>query len=262
MMRSLWTAATGMAAQSLNVDVISNNISNVNTTGFKRGRANFQDLMYQQVKAPGSEASSAGTQLPTGIQVGLGVRAASVDSIFSEGSFQQTDNPLDLTIQGRGFFQIQLPNGDTAYCRDGKFSTDSTGQIVTQNGDIVLPGITVPADGQAIQVAQDGTVSVVQPGGVQTILGQIQIADFINPAGLTHLGSNLYQTSNASGQAVIGNPTENGLGSIGQGMLEMSNVSMVEEMVNLIAGQRAYEMNSKAIQAADEMLQTANNVRR
>jgi len=262
MMRSLWTAATGMAAQSLNVDVISNNISNVNTTGFKRGRANFQDLMYQQVKAPGSEASSAGTQLPTGIQVGLGVRAASVDSIFSEGSFQQTDNPLDLTIQGRGFFQIQLPNGDTAYSRDGKFSTDSTGQIVTQNGDIVLPGITVPADGQAIQVAQDGTVSVVQPGGVQTILGQIQIADFINPAGLTHLGSNLYQTSNASGQAVIGNPTENGLGSIGQGMLEMSNVSMVEEMVNLIAGQRAYEMNSKAIQAADEMLQTANNVRR
>ncbi|OIO69849.1 MAG: flagellar basal-body rod protein FlgG [Zetaproteobacteria bacterium CG1_02_53_45] len=262
MMRSLWTAATGMSAQSLNVDVISNNISNVNTTGFKRGRANFQDLMYQQVKAPGSEASSAGTQVPTGIQVGLGVRAASVDSIFSEGSFQQTSNPLDMTIQGRGFFQIQMPNGDTAYTRDGKFSVDSTGQIVTQNGDVVLPGITVPADGQSVQVAQDGTVSVVQPGGVQTILGQMQIADFINPAGLTHLGSNLYQTSNASGDAVIGNPTENGLGSIGQGMLEMSNVSMVEEMVNLIAGQRAYEMNSKAIQAADEMLQTANNVRR
>jgi len=262
MMRSLWTAATGMAAQSLNVDVISNNISNVNTTGFKRGRANFQDLMYQQVKSPGAEASSAGTQLPTGIQVGLGVRAASVDSIFSEGSFQQTDNPLDLTIQGRGFFQIQTPNGDTAYTRDGKFSVDSTGQIVTQNGDIVLPGITVPADSQAVQISQDGTVSVVQPGAVQSIIGQFQIADFINPAGLTHLGSNLFQVSNASGEAVIGNPTENGLGSIGQGMLEMSNVSMVEEMVNLIAGQRAYEMNSKAIQAADEMLQTANNVRR
>jgi len=251
-----------MSAQSLNVDVISNNISNVNTTGFKRGRANFQDLMYQQIKSPGSEASSAGTQVPTGIQIGLGVKAASVDSIFSEGSFQQTDNPLDLTIQGRGFFQIQLPNGDTAYTRDGKFSIDSQGQIVTQNGDPVQPSITIPSDAQNIEISQDGTVSVIQPGAVQAVVGQIQIADFINPAGLAHLGSNLYQTSNASGEAVIGNPSENGLGSIGQGMLEMSNVSMVEEMVNLIAGQRAYEMNSKAIQAADEMLQTANNVRR
>ena len=262
MMRALWTASTGMAAQSLNVDVISNNIANVNTNGFKRGRAAFQDLMYQQVKAPGSEASSAGTQLPTGIQVGLGVRTAGVASIFSEGSFQQTDNPLDLTIQGRGFFQIQMANGDTAYTRAGSFSIDSTGQIVTHNGDLVQPAITVPADAQTIQVSQDGTVSAVQPGGIQTVLGQIQIADFINPGGLTHLGSNLFQTSNASGEPVIGNPSENGLGSIGQGMLEMSNVSMVEEMVNLIAGQRAYEMNSKAIQAADEMLQTANNVRR
>ncbi len=262
MMRALWTASTGMAAQSLNVDVISNNISNVNTTGFKRGRANFQDLMYQQVKSPGSEASSAGTRVPTGIQIGLGVKAASVDSIFSEGSFQQTDNPLDLTIQGRGFFQIQLPNGDSAYTRDGKFSIDSQGQVVTQNGDPVLPGITIPTDAQTIHISQDGTVSVVQPSATQTVIGQIQIADFINPAGLTHLGSNLFQISNASGEAVIGNPSENGLGSIGQGMLEMSNVSMVEEMVNLIAGQRAYEMNSKAIQAADEMLQTANNVRR
>jgi len=262
MMRSLWTAATGMAAQSLNVDVISNNISNVNTTGFKRGRANFQDLMYQQIKSPGSEASSAGTQLPTGIQIGLGVKTASVDSIFSEGSFQQTGNPLDLTIQGRGFFQIQLPNGDSAYTRDGKFSIDSQGQVVTQNGDLVLPGITIPSDAETIQISQDGTVSVVQAGGTQTVIGQFQIADFINPAGLTHMGSNLFQVSNASGEAVIGNPSENGLGSVGQGMLEMSNVSMVEEMVNLIAGQRAYEMNSKAIKAADEMLQTANNVRR
>jgi len=262
MMRALWTASTGMAAQSLNVDVISNNIANVNTNGFKRGRAAFQDLMYQQVKAPGSEASSAGTQLPTGIQVGLGVRTAGVASIFSEGSFQQTDNPLDMTIQGRGFFQIQQANGDTAYTRAGSFSIDSQGQIVTHQGDLVQPGITVPADAQTIQVSADGTVSAVQPGGTQTILGQIQIADFINPAGLTHLGGNLFQVSNASGEPVIGNPSENGLGSIGQGMLEMSNVSMVEEMVNLIAGQRAYEMNSKAIQAADEMLQTANNVRR
>jgi len=261
-MRSLWTASTGMAAQGLNVDVISNNISNVNTTGFKRGRANFQDLMYQQVKAPGSEASSAGTKLPTGIQIGLGVKTASVSSIFSEGSFQQTNNPLDMTIQGRGFFQIQLPNGDTGYTRDGKFSVDANGQLVTQNGDQVQPGITIPTDAQAVQVAADGTVSAVQAGGVLAVLGQIQIADFVNPSGLTHMGSNLFQVSDASGQAVIGNPSENGLGSIGQGMLEMSNVNMVEEMVNLIAAQRAYEMNSKAIQAADEMLQTANNVRR
>jgi len=251
-----------MAAQGLNVDVISNNISNVNTTGFKRGRANFQDLMYQQVKAPGSEASSAGTKLPTGIQIGLGVKAASVSSIFSEGSFQQTDNPLDMTIQGRGFFQIQLPNGDTGYTRDGKFSVDANGQLVTQNGDQVQPGITIPTDAQAVQVAADGTVSAVQAGGILSVLGQIQIADFVNPSGLTHMGSNLFQVSDASGEAVIGNPSENGLGSIGQGMLEMSNVNMVEEMVNLIAAQRAYEMNSKAIQAADEMLQTANNVRR
>jgi len=262
MMRSLWTAATGMSAQNLNVDVISNNIANVNTTGFKRGRANFQDLMYQQVKAPGTEASAAGTQVPTGIQVGLGVRAASVDSIFSEGSFQQTNNQLDIAIQGRGFFQIQLPNGDTAYTRAGSFSMDSQGQMVTQNGDILQPGITIPNDAQNIQIANDGTVSVTQPGAIQTVIGQIQTADFINPAGLAHLGNNLYQVSNSSGAAVIGNPTENGMGSLGQGMLEMSNVSMVEEMVNLIAGQRAYEMNSKAIQASDEMLQTANQIRR
>ncbi|EAU54244.1 flagellar basal-body rod protein FlgG [Mariprofundus ferrooxydans PV-1] len=251
-----------MAAQSLNVDVISNNIANVNTNGFKRGRANFQDLMYQQIKAPGAEASAAGTQLPTGIQVGLGVRTASVDSIFSEGSFQQTNNPLDLTIQGRGFFQVQLANGETAYTRAGSFSLDATGQIVTQNGDVLQPGITIPADAQSIQIAQDGTVSVTQANATQTVLGQIQIADFLNPAGLAKLGGNLFQPSNASGTAVIGNPTENGLGSMTQGTLEMSNVSMVEEMVNLIAGQRAYEMNSKAIQASDEMLQTANNVKR
>jgi len=251
-----------MAAQSLNVDVISNNIANVNTNGFKRGRANFQDLMYQQIKSPGAEASAAGTQLPTGIQVGLGVRTASVDSIFSEGSFQQTNNPLDLTIQGRGFFQIQMANGDSAYTRAGSFSLDSTGQIVTQNGDLLQPGITIPTDAQSIQIAQDGTVSVTQPAGIQTVLGQIQIADFLNPAGLSKLGGNLFQPSNASGTAVIGNPTENGLGSMTQGTLEMSNVSMVEEMVNLIAGQRAYEMNSKAIQASDEMLQTANQIKR
>ncbi len=262
MIRSLWTAATGMAAQNLNVDVIANNLANVNTAGFKRARAHFEDLMYQQLKAPGAEASAAGTQLPTGIQIGLGVQTAGVESIFSEGSFQQTGNPLDLAIQGRGFFQVQLANGDIAYTRAGSFSVNAQGQIVTPNGDLLQPGITIPNDAQSILVGKDGTVSVEQPGPVTTVVGQIQIVDFANQAGLKHLGGSMFQSTNASGEPIAGNPAQNGLGAIGQGMLEMSNVNMVEEMVNLIAGQRAYEMNSKAIQAADEMLQTANNIRR
>jgi len=262
MMRSLWTAATGMAAQNMNVDVISNNLANVNTSGFKRGRANFQDLMYQQVKSPGAEASAAGTQLPSGIQIGLGVQTASVSHNFSEGSFQNTTNPMDLAIKGRGFFQVLLPSGDLAYTRAGAFSVDSQGQMVTSDGNIVQPAITIPADALHINISDDGTVSVEQPGSVSTVVGQIQLVDFINPGGLTMLGSSMYQTSNASGEPVTGSPGTNGLGGLGQGMLEMSNVNMVEEMVNLIAGQRAYEMNSKAIQAADEMLQTANSIRR
>lgn len=262
MMRSLWTAATGMAAQNMNVDVIANNLANVNTAGFKRGRANFQDLMYQQIKAPGAEASAAGTQLPSGIQIGLGVQTASVSQNFSEGSFQTTNNKLDLAIKGRGFFQVLMPSGDLAYTRAGAFSVDAQGQLVSADGNIVQPAITIPADVLSINVAEDGTVSVEQPGSVSTVVGQIQLVDFINPGGLTMLGSSMFQSSNASGEPITGNPGTNGLGGIGQGMLEMSNVNMVEEMVNLIAGQRAYEMNSKAIQAADEMLQTANSIRR
>jgi len=262
MMRSLWTAATGMAAQNMNVDVIANNLANVNTAGFKRGRANFQDLMYQQIKAPGAEASAAGTQLPSGIQIGLGVQTASVSQNFSEGSFQQTSNKLDLAIKGRGFFQVLMPSGDLAYTRAGAFSVDAQGQMVSADGNIIQPAITIPADVLSINVAEDGTVSVEQPGSTSTVIGQIQLVDFINPGGLTMLGSSMFQTSNASGEPITGNPGTNGLGGIGQGMLEMSNVNMVEEMVNLIAGQRAYEMNSKAIQAADEMLQTANSIRR
>jgi len=262
MIRSLWTAATGMAAQALNVDVIANNLANVNTTGFKRGRANFQDLMYQQIKSAGAEASSAGTQLPTGIQVGLGVRAAGVESIFLEGSFKDTSNPLDLAIEGRGFFQILQPNGDMAYSRAGSFNLDSQGQLVTPDGNVLQPAITIPSDAMTINIGGDGTVSVDQPGGASTVIGQIQLADFSNPAGLTHLGHSLFQVSNSSGEPIVGNAGENGFGSLGQGMLEMSNVNIVEEMVNLIAGQRAYEMNSKAVQAGDEMLQTANNIRR
>ncbi len=262
MMRSLWTAATGMAAQNMNVDVIANNLANVNTAGFKRGRANFQDLMYQQIKAPGAEASAAGTQLPSGIQIGLGVQTASVSQNFSEGSFQTTNNKLDLAIKGRGFFQVLMPSGDLAYTRAGAFSVDAQGQMVSADGNIIQPAITVPADVLSINVAEDGTVSVEQPGSISSVIGQIQLVDFINPGGLTMLGNSMFQSSNASGEPITGNPGTNGLGGIGQGMLEMSNVNMVEEMVNLIAGQRAYEMNSKAIQAADEMLQTANSIRR
>ena len=262
MMRSLWTAATGMAAQNLNVDVIANNLANVNTTGFKRGRASFQDLMYQQLKAPGSDASSAGTQLPTGIQIGLGVKTAGVENIFLEGSLKSTGNPLDMAIQGRGFFQVQLPDGTTAYTRAGAFSLDGQGQIVTANGNVVQPVINIPADALSISIGNDGTVSVQQPGGINAVVGQIQLADFSNPAGLKLLGNSLYAPSNSSGAAIQGIAGSNGLGSIGQGSLEMSNVNVVEEMVNLIAGQRAYEMNSKAVKAADQMLQTANNMRR
>lgn len=261
MIRSLWTAATGMSAQNLNVDVIANNLANVNTTGFKRGRANFQDLMYQQIKSPGADASSAGTQVPTGIQIGLGVKAAGVENIFLEGSLKPTGNPLDLAIEGRGFFQIQMPNGELAYTRAGNFSLDSQGQIVTADGNVLQPAINIPSDAMSISISGDGTISILQPGGVSSVLGQLQLADFSNPGGLTLLGASLYRPSNASGEAVLGTPGDNGIGSIGQNMLEMANVNIVEEMVNLIAGQRAYEMNSKAIKAADEMLNTANSIR-
>ncbi|MDQ6986515.1 MAG: flagellar basal-body rod protein FlgG [Mariprofundaceae bacterium] len=261
MMRSLWTAATGMTAQALNVDVISNNLANVNTAGFKRGRANFQDLMYQQVSSPGRQ-NSAGNEVPSGVQVGLGVRTAGISRIFAEGSFQQTGNPLDMAIEGRGFFEIQLPNGDLGYTRTGSFATDSLGQLVTQDGYVVQPALTIPNDALSIGISPDGTVSVVQPGNLQTTVGQIQLADFSNPGGLTAIGHSIFQESQASGTPINGTPGSNGIGSIAQSTLEMSNVNTVEEMVNLIAAQRAYEMNSKAIQAADEMLQMANNIRR
>jgi len=262
MMRALWTAATGMAAQTTNVDVISNNLANVNTAGFKRGRANFEDLMYQQVKTPGSESSATGTQVPSGIQIGLGVQTSSVTSIFSAGSLKQTDNPLDLAIKGRGFFEVLTANGDLAYTRGGAFNTDFQGQLVTANGDILQPGIVIPPDVLSINIAEDGTVSVDQQGAQTSVIGQLTTVDFSNAGGLKLLGSSLYLPTISSGAAISGTPGLNGFGYIGQGMLEMSNVNIVEEMVNLIAGQRAYEMNSKAIQAADEMLQAANNVKR
>ena len=227
MMRALWTAATGMSAQTMNVDVISNNLANVNTAGFKRGRANFQDLMYQQVKTPGSEASAVGTQLPAGIQIGLGVQTSSVSHVFDVGSFQQTGNPLDLTIKGRGFFEVLTANGELAYTRAGSFSIDVQGQLVTSNGDVVQPTITIPNDALGIDIGDDGTVSVEQFCQASTIVGQIQPVDFSNAGGLKLLGNSMYQPTNASGQPITGIPGANGFGTIGQGMLEMSNVNIV-----------------------------------
>ncbi|MDX8392194.1 MAG: flagellar basal-body rod protein FlgG [Mariprofundaceae bacterium] len=261
MMRSLWTAATGMTAQALNVDVISNNLANVNTAGFKRGRANFQDLMYQQISSPGLQ-NSAGNQVPNGVQVGLGVRTAGISRIFSEGSFKQTGNPLDMAIEGRGFFQIQMPNGDLGYTRTGSFAVDSLGQLVTQDGYVVQPAMTIPNDALSVGISPDGTVSVVQPGNIQTTIGQLQLSSFSNPGGLTAAGHSIFKESQASGTATTAAPGTSGVGTVAQNTLEMSNVNTVEEMVNLIAAQRAYEMNSKSIQAADEMLQMANNIRR
>jgi len=262
MIRALWTAATGMAAQNMNLDVVANNLANVNTAGFKRARVQFQDLMYQQIKQPGSAASNTGTILPTGIQVGMGVQTVGTETLFSSGNLKQTGAPLDLAIQGKGFFQILLANGETAYTRAGAFALDAQGQIVTMNGDVLQPGLVVPQDALSIQISRDGTVSVEQPGGVQTVIGQIQLVDFVNPAGLKALGDGLFAATQASGEPIVGTPNQNGFGSIAQGMLEMSNVNIVEEMVNMIASQRAYEMNAKAIQAADEMLQAAAQNRR
>ncbi|HHV55617.1 MAG TPA: flagellar basal-body rod protein FlgG [Firmicutes bacterium] len=262
MMRSLWTAASGMIAQQFNIDSIANNLANVNTVGFKRSRVDFQDLLYQTVRYAGSPVS-AGAQLPTGIQVGHGVRPVSTERIFTTGTFKQTDNPLDLLIEGDGFFQVLLPDGTTAYTRDGAFKIDGQGRLVTSDGFTLQPEITIPADAVSINVGTDGTVTVLVSGSNQPQnLGQIRLARFINPAGLRSLGRNLFAATAASGAPQEGTPGLDGLGNIAQGYLEMSNVQVVEEMVNMILAQRAYEVNSRAIQASDEMLQTANNLRR
>jgi flagellar basal-body rod protein FlgG len=262
MLRSLFTAATGMTAQQQHIDVISNNLANVNTTGFKRGRADFQDLLYQTLRQPGA-ASSNQTEIPTGIQLGLGVRTAAVQRLFLEGDFQQTQNQLDIAIDGAGFFQIQRPDGETSYSRSGSFKLDSQGRVVNSDGFPLEPEITIPNDAVSITVGTDGTVSVLQAGNpTAQQVGQIQLANFPNPAGLSGQGRSLFQRTTASGDPITGAPSEGGLGGLSQGVLEISNVSVVEEMVNLITGQRAYEINSKAIQASDEMLQTAANLRR
>jgi len=259
-MRALWTAATGMQSQQLTLDVIANNLANVQTAGFKRSRVDFQDLIYEHAQLPGT-ISAQGREVPTGFQVGHGSRAVSTHSLFIEGDIQQTGNPLDLAIEGNGFFQITQPNGETAYTRAGTFKKDSQGRLVSSEGFPVQPEITIPPDALSVTIAVDGTVSITQPGSVQPQeVGTIELVRFVNPAGLQSTGHNLFLPTKASGDATPGTPGKEGLGTLLQGYTESSNVNVVEEMVNLIVGQRAYEINSRAIRTADEMMQTANNL--
>jgi flagellar basal-body rod protein FlgG len=262
MIRSLWSSATGMQAQALNLDVISNNLANVNTSGFKKSRAEFQDLLYETIK-PAGTPSSQDTEVPAGIQLGHGTRPSTVLKIFSQGNMENTQNELDLAIEGDGFFQITLPNGETGFTRDGAFKLDSDGRIVNSDGFTLEPEIAIPSDALSISVGLDGTVSVLQAGeSIPSEIGTIELARFVNPAGLISMGKNLFLTSEASGDEMTGTAGQDGLGTLAQGFLEMSNVSVVDEMVNMITAQRAYESNSKAIQAADDMLQLANNIKR
>lgn len=263
MIRALFSAASGMSAQQLNIDNIANNLANANTAGYKTRRAQFQDLLYQNLVAPGS-SSGQSTVVPTGLQLGLGTRAASNEIIFQQGDFASTSNPYDIVIQGRGFFQIKQASGQTAYTRAGSFHLDATGSLVTSDGDQLQPQITIPPNALSVNIATDGTVTYSLPGQTQVQnAGQITLANFQNPAGLNTLGRSLYLPTDASGDAVIGVPggTE-GLGSLQQGYLEQSNVSVVDEFINLITSQRAYEANSKVVKAADEMYQQVNNLTR
>ncbi|MDT4290366.1 flagellar basal-body rod protein FlgG [Methylomonas sp. MO1] len=252
--RALWVAKSGLDAQQTRMAVISNNLANVNTTGFKKARPIFADLMYQNVRQAGAQ-STQNTQLPTGLQLGTGVRTVATEKLHTQGNILQTGNSLDIAVSGRGFMQILMPNGDINYTRDGSFKMDSTGQVVTSNGMPLEPAITIPQDALSITIGQDGTVSVTQPGAAAANqVGQIQIADFINTAGLEPIGDNLFRETVASGAPIIGAPGENELGTMIQGSLETSNVNVVEELVNMIETQRAYEMNSKAISTTDQML--------
>ena len=260
MMRALFTAATGMNAQDLNVSVIANNLANVNTTGFKRSRADFQDLLYQNLRVVGA-LSNTGNQVPTGIQLGLGVKTAAVQKVFLQGDAVQTNNPLDIAIQGAGFFQITQPDGTLAYTRAGSMKLDNTGAIVTSDGLRLNPAITIPSNATNISIDTQGTVAVTQPGtAAPVVLGTMQLATFQNPAGLQAIGQSLYTESGSSGTPLTSNPGTGNAGTIQQGTLELSNVSVVEEMVGLITAQRAYEANSKSVQTADQMLQVSNNL--
>jgi flagellar basal-body rod protein FlgG len=258
----MWAAASGMQAQSLNIDVIANNLANVTTTGFKRSRAEFQDLLYETMRPAGSPSSES-TQVPTGIQLGHGTRPVAVSKNFGVGEMQLTKNELDFAIEGDGFFQVTMPSGETAYTRAGTFKLDREGRIVTPDGFLLSPEITIPPDARTVSVGMDGTVSVLQAGESATReVGTIQMARFANAAGLQSMGKNLFQRTDASGDEITGTAGEGGFGSIAQGFLEMSNVNVVDEMVNMITAQRAYETNSKVVQASDDMLQLANNLKR
>ncbi len=262
MIRSLWSAASGMHGQQVNLDVISNNLANVDTTGYKKSRAEFEDLMYQTLKAAGTP-NAAGNQIPVGIQIGLGTKVVTVSKLFSQGNFIQTENQLDVAIEGDGFFRVLLPNGDTAYTRDGAFKIDKDGRLVTHEGYTILPEITIPPDAIRVNIAEDGTVTVEMPGQpAPQEIGRITLIKFINPAGLKAIGKNLFMETDASGAPQEGVPGTEGFGTLAQGFLESSNVNVVEEMVNMIVAHRAYDFNAKAIQTSDAMLQTAVNLKR
>jgi flagellar basal-body rod protein FlgG len=260
MIRSLWTAATGMTAQQLNMDVISNNLANVNTAGFKKSRADFQDLLYQVSRAAGTESVN-GDEVPTGIQVGLGARSAAVQKIFTTGDLQQTGNDLDLAIEGNGFFRVLMPDGEEAYTRGGAFKKDGTGRMVTSDGYPLEPQIVIPENATRLSITEDGAVNAYLDGEAEpNQIGTIELTTFSNPAGLEAIGRNLLLETPASGAPVDGIPGQEGFGALAQGFLEGSNVNIMEEMVGMITTQRAYEINSKAIQTSDQMLQMVNNL--
>jgi len=259
MNKALWVAKTGLEAQQLRMSVISNNLANVNTNGFKRDRPVFEDLLYQNIRQVGAQ-SSQNTRLPSGLQLGTGVRTVATEKIHTEGNIVDTSNSLDVAIQGRGFLQVLLPDGNLAYGRDGSLKLDETGQLVTASGYVIQPAITLPSNATSVTIGSDGVVSTTTPGNAApTQVGSIQLADFINPAGLQAIGENLFQETAASGSPTTGTPGLNGIGTVQQGALETSNVNVVEELVNMIETQRSYEMNSKAIQTTDRMLQFVTN---
>jgi flagellar basal-body rod protein FlgG len=260
MIRSLWISKTGLDAQQTQMDVVANNLANVSTNGFKRSRAVFEDLLYQNIRQPGAQ-SSQNTQIPSGLQIGTGVRPVAAERIHTQGNLAQTGNKLDVAIQGSGFFPVLMPDGTTGYTRDGSFQTDSQGQMVTSSGFVVQPAITIPPNASSVTIGQDGVVSVTQPGSVAPVqIGTMQLASFINPSGLQSNGQNLYLETASSGAPTVAAPSVNGSGTLGQGFVETSNVNVVEELVNMIQTQRAYEINSKAITTSDQMLQKLSQV--
>jgi len=262
MFKSLWIASTGMEAQQMFVDVIANNLANVNTVGYKKNRVDFEDLLYETTKNPGASTSPS-TLVPTGIQIGHGVRPVATQKQFSVGNFQQTGNRLDIAIQGDGFFQLEKPDGEIAYTRDGTFKIDRDGNIVNSNGYLLDPSIAITDETTDISISTDGIVSILESGSPLPVeVGNIELSRFVNPAGLLALGDNIFIQTDSSGDPIAGIPNENGMGALAQGFLEMSNVSVVEEMVSMIVAQRAYEINSKSIKTADEMIQQATNLRR